>query len=350
MPMISPLWILQRFFALCDKTQNVLKAHWNKGANGRTVIILIVAGLCSTLVYQTYIRPPDDFPLGHLVTIPEGASLQEAAHSLESQRVVGSALAFRALLTILGHQEDVKAGDYMFKVPRNIFSVARIFVIGQFGLEPVRITIPEGAATERMAKIYDDRLERFDADAFLAQTKPAMEGYLFPDTYFFLPNATEDLVIRTMRQNFDDKIAPLAPLFASSTRSKEDIIIMASILEKEGNGRNDDRSHISGILWNRIDKGMPLQVDAVFLYTIGRSTFSLTKKDLASDSPYNTYKIKGLPPTPIGSPSLSSIKAALTPIPSKNLFYLADRAGNTYYSRTYAEHMRKKALYIDPYK
>jgi UPF0755 protein len=214
----------------------------------------------------------------------------------------------------------------------------------------VRITIPEGATTDRMAKIYGDRLERFDPDAFLAQTKPAMEGYLFPDTYFFLPNATENLVIRTMRQNFDDKIAALAPLFASSTRSKEDIIIMASILEKEGNGRNDDRFHIAGILWNRIDKGMPLQVDAVFLYTIGRSTFSLTKEDLASDSPYNTYKVKGLPPTPIGSPSLASIEAALTPIPSKNLFYLADRAGHTYYSRTYTEHKRKKALYIDPYK
>lgn len=348
--MPSPLLLLQRFFNLSDKAQNFLRAHWNKGANGRTVIILVAVGLASTLVYQSYIRPPDDFPLEHLVTIPEGASLQEAARSLEEQRVVNSAPAFRVLLTLLGHQHDVKAGDYMFKEPRNIFSVARIFVIGQFGLEPLRITIPEGATTERMAKIYSGRLERFDADAFLAQTKPAMEGYLFPDTYFFLPNATEDLVIRTMRQNFDDKTAALAPLFASSTRSKEDIIIMASILEREGNGRNDDRSHISGILWNRIDKGMPLQVDAVFLYTIGRSTFSLTKEDLTSDSPYNTYKVKGLPPTPIGSPSLQSIEAALKPIPSKNLFYLADRAGNTYYSRTYAEHARKKAIYIDPYR
>jgi UPF0755 protein len=92
---------------------------------------------------------------------------------------------------------------------------------------------------------------------------------------------------------------------------------------------------------------MRLQVDSVFLYTIGRSTFHLTKADLASDSPYNTYRNKGLPPTPIDSPSLNSIIAALTPIPSKNLFYLADQHGVTYYSATYAEHARKKAMYID---
>lgn len=333
-------------FALLDGVQKRLTEHWQQGANRRTIIIIVIAGAVSLYSYGAFIEPPGSFPVGKLVSIPDGATLQESAELLEEQHVIRSAAAFRVLVSLTGHEHDVHAGDYMFKEPRHLLAVARAIVIGQFGLEPVRIRVHEGATTMEMAEIFAARLERFNSDSFAAQAKQ-MEGYLFPDTYYFLPNATEDIVIKTMRQNFDDRLAALEPRLASSTRSLDDIIIMASILEREGNGRDDDRRHIAGILWNRLEQGMPLQVDAVFLYTIGRSTFSLTKADLASDSPYNTYKVKGLPPTPIGSPSLDSIEAALDPIPSKNIFYLADRYGNTYYSRTYAEHMRKKALYVD---
>jgi UPF0755 protein len=125
-----------------------------------------------------------------------------------------------------------------------------------------------------------------------------------------------------------------------------DIITMASILEREGTNL-DNRRMISGVLWNRIAKGMPLQVDAAFLYSIGRSTPSLTMRDLRNKSdPYNTYRNKGLPPTAIGSPSLSSIIAAVTPIKSNNLFYLADASGTTYYSATYAQHCEYAQQYL----
>lgn len=341
--------LLTRFFSVLDRIQNRVTARWQEGANRRTLFIIIVTGSLSLYAYSSFVQPPADFPIGKLVTVPEGASLSESAHLLAEQHVIRSAPAFRVLVSLLGHEHDVHAGDYVFKEPKPVYAVARAIIVGQFGLEPIRIRIREGATSMEMSELLAEQLERFNADSFLAQAKQ-MEGYLFPDTYYFLPNATEDVVLKTMRQNFDDRMLALEPLFASSSRSREEIITMASILEREGNGRNDDRKHIAGILWNRIDQNMALQVDAVFLYSIGRSTFSLTKADLASDSPYNTYRNKGLPPTPIGSPSLDSIEAALSPIPSKNLFYLADQSGNTYYSRTYAEHMRKKATYIDPFR
>ena len=121
---------------------------------------------------------------------------------------------------------------------------------------------------------------------------------------------------------------------------------MAWILEKEAH-TTFDRRMIAGVLWRRLKIDMALQVDVAFLYSIGRSTFSLTNADLKdADDPYNTYVHKGLPPGPIGSPSLSSLRAAVTPIDEGFLFYLADGNNVTHYSKTYEEHLRKKALYL----
>jgi len=120
---------------------------------------------------------------------------------------------------------------------------------------------------------------------------------------------------------------------------------MASILEKEAR-RSETRKAISGVLWNRIEIGMPLQVDAVFPYINGKNTFQLTYDDLEIDSPYNTYKYPGLPIGPIANPGLSSIQAAITPTESENLFYLSDYDGNTYFSQTFDQHKRYKAQYL----
>ena len=120
---------------------------------------------------------------------------------------------------------------------------------------------------------------------------------------------------------------------------------MASILEREAHDL-EDRRMIADVLWRRLELGMPLQVDATFLYTLGKTTFDLTDADLEGDDPYNTYVNKGLPPGPIGSPSLESILAAVTPIKSDYLYYLADKNNVTYYSETYEEHLQKKRKYL----
>jgi UPF0755 protein len=132
---------------------------------------------------------------------------------------------------------------------------------------------------------------------------------------------------------------------AISGKSLNDIVIMASIIEKEGTNLNDKKK-ISGVLWNRIDIGMALQVDAPFVYFLGKNTYQLTLEDLQIDSPFNTYINKGLPPTPIANPGIESLKAAINPERSDYLFYLADSEGTTHFSETYAEHLKKKKLYL----
>lgn len=341
------------FFEMCDSAQERLSERWRQHANRRTIIILIILGTITIGTYVEVVRPPDTFPIEKLVNIPTGASLTEIAQSLYNDGVIRSPFAFRVFVTLLGSQYDLRAGDYIFKEPRDIFSVARAIAIGAYGLEPIEIRVHEGATTRQMATIFGSRLQRFDQANFLSQAQP-MEGYLFPDTYFFLPNAREDIVIQTLRQNFEARLnatstngTTLASQIEKSGHSLDEIVIMASILEREANGLGDDRRRIAGVLWNRITKGMALQVDAAFLYTLGKGTFALTRKDLKTDSPYNTYTRKGLPPGAIGSPSMNSLIAAATPIKSDNLFYLADSDGVTHYSKTYQQHLMKKGVYID---
>jgi UPF0755 protein len=168
---------------------------------------------------------------------------------------------------------------------------------------------------------------------------------LFPDTYFFLPNATENTVIEAMRQDFDRHEITIAKEVAAFGRPLSDAVIMASIVEREASNP-DDRRTIAGVLWNRIDRGMPLQTDVTFIYTLGKTDSQITMSDLQSDSLYNTYKHKGLPPTPIGSPSLDSLLSTVTPIKSNYLFYLADGQGVTHYCATFACQLQNERVYL----
>lgn len=336
---------LERAFAAYDGIIQKLSIRWREHANRRTIYTVVIAGFVATSLYLLVIRPPDNFPLNELVTITEGSTLKDTSTLLESKSVVRSGFFLRVIVTLSGHEKDVHAGDYLFKEPRDVFSIARAISIGAYGLEPLRIRIPEGATIREMNIIFSGRLLRFDAGNFRALSN-SMEGYLFPDTYFLLPNATEDLVVKTMRQNFEAQTASIADKIHSFGKPLKDVVIMASLLEREARTTRDRRM-IAGVLWNRLKRGMLLQVDAAFLYTTGKGSYQLTTKDLLSDTPYNTYKYRGLPPGPIGSPSLDSLLSAVTPIKHDYLYYLADRAGVTHYSKTYAEHLRNKAWYID---
>ena len=335
---------LERIFDTGHHLLTDLSVRWRAHTNRRTTLLVLVVGTIAVLAYLQLIRPPDAFPANKLVSIPAGMPLSSIGALLEDEHVVRSGLAFDLLVTGMGHERDVHAGDYLFKEPQSVFKIARAISTGTYGLEPIRIRVPEGAMTRDMALIFASTLERFDAEKFLAEAEP-QEGYFFPDTYFFLPNATEETVMRAMRQNFDQHIATIAPQIASSTHSLPDIVTMASIVEREARN-SKDRRMIAGVLWNRLERGMALQVDVTFLYTIGKGTFQLTMADLTSDSPYNTYKHKGLPPTPIGSPSLDSLLAAAVPTKNDYLYFLADRNGVTHFCKNYACQVANKAKYF----
>lgn len=336
--------LFEKYYEYVHTRTRELLLDWRVHTNRRTILIAIVIGTVALFGYLYAIRPPDNFPLDKLVEIPKGLTEREIAQTLKNSGVIRSPLMFRAVVKVLRTDRQLHAGDYMFKEPEDVFSVARAISAGAYGLEPYRIRIPEGAMTKDMATIYSAVLTRFNKQRFMEKAQP-MEGYLFPDTYFFLPNVTEDTVLETMRANFDSHITVLDEKMAAFDKPLSDIVIMASIVEREAR-KYEDRRMIAGVLWRRLNKNMPLQADVTFLYTIGKGSFDLTMDDLRSDSPYNTYKNAGLPPTAIGSPSLASLEATVTPIDKGYLFYLADNSGVTHFSKTYAQHQEYRRMYL----
>lgn len=335
---------LEKFYAWSDRLQQRLSEEWREHSNRRSLIVIVVVGVLVCAAYLFIIQPPNNFPTDQLVTVPQGASLDTISQTLYEDGVIRNAFAFKLLVALFGRERGVYAGDYEFKEPANIFYVAHALSVGAYGLVPIRIRIPEGATMAQMAKLLAPQLPRFDATNFLEQTN-LDEGHLFPDTYFFLPNANEATVIEAMRQDFDEQIASIQPILESSTHSFSDIITMASVVEEEASD-TEDREIIAGILWHRIALGLPLQADPTLLYGTGKSDSQLTVQDLQSDTPYNTYVHKGLPPTPIGSPSLDSIEAAAEATSSPYLYYLADKNGVTHYAKTYTQQLRNERIYL----
>src|SRR5579884_277726 len=229
---------LEGIFVQADKLQTRLSNDWREHTNRRTLIITVVCGIAGALLYLYVIAPPNNFPTDQLITVPAGASLDSIAQTLYQDGVIRSPLAFKIIVTTLGRERGTVAGDYEFKQPVDIFTVAHALSIGAFGLVPIKVRIPEGATMKQMAAILSGELPRFNAQDFLDQTA-SLEGYLFPDTYFFLPNATDATVIQTMRQDFDQQISSIQPIIASSTHSFADIITMASIVEIEAGDTQD---------------------------------------------------------------------------------------------------------------
>ncbi|MBX4216069.1 endolytic transglycosylase MltG [Candidatus Parcubacteria bacterium] len=297
------------------------------------------------VLYALFLKPPTSFPVNQTVRIKSGTTLDAIAEGLWGEGIVKSPLVFKLAVLLSGGSRSLKAGDYVFSAPLSGPAVASRIVSGKFGLAPVKMTVPEGSTLEEIAALGDTLLPLFDKKAFLMFTE-GKEGYLFPDTYLFLPNANAETVALAMEDNFRDKMAESFDELKRSGHSIRDIVIMASLLEKEAH-RDEDRKRIAGILWKRLDIGMALQVDAAFAYIDGKSTYELTTADLRADSPYNTYTRKGLPAGPIGNPGLDAIASALDPEISPYLYYLSDRKGNVYYSATYEEHLRQKALHVN---
>ncbi len=278
------------------------------------------------------------------ISIPKGSSVRAATNSVEKQHIVRSSRLLELYISILSGNKVV-SGDYLFEHPTSLAKVAHRITKGQYGESQIRITIPEGSTAKDIARIADAALPNFDPAVFLELTT-TKEGFLFPDTYFFFPSVTEAEIVQKLERNFDAQIEDFESDIKKSPHTLLEIITMASIIERETSSNVTEQATVSGILWKRIAKGMPLQVDAPFWYLLGKGSSDLTIGDLKIDSRYNTYRNKGLPPGPIGNPGLASIKAALHPIASSYLYYLHDKDGIVHYATTFEEHKKNKQQYL----
>lgn len=316
-------------------------------STGLYLRISIVCGiLIGFLCYILLFAAPFSFPQDYLLTVSNGETGHDIARTLKEDRAIKSEFVFRVLLRLYGADTGVRSGTYYFPESKNAFALAWYLHIGNFNIKPVRVTIPEGLHVRQMNELMVEKVPGFDSVAFLKQATPK-EGYLFPDTYFFYPGETTEEIIQVMLQNFDSKIKQPAAqqAIAASRISLKDLVIMASLLEKEAPD-TENRTMISSILWKRFSMGMPLQVDAVFPYITGKSGDEILQSDYAIDSPYNTYKYKGLPPGPISNPSLDAIVAAASATTTPYLYYLSDKDGKFHYSKTFDQQLQNQRKYL----
>ncbi len=302
-------------------------------------IVLLFVAVCSGACFyawQYLVSTPNDFPVNTPIEIELGTSTKAAAHILKEAGAIRSEYALLAVLR-LNHKEDsVKASTYTFDTPLSLHELAAALTKGDNTSNLLRITHKEGETVAELATIADEILVDFDESAFLALATNE-EGKLFPETYFVPKNYTALDLFTLMRSTFDTKIEPLSAEIQNHSLTLDEIIILASILEREANSL-DSKRIVSGILQTRLDIGMALQVDASMEYVLKKPLSELTAEDLDMDSPYNTYLYPDLPPTPIGNPGLEAIKAVLNPEPSDYLFYITGDDGNFYYARDFEEH------------
>ena len=288
----------------------------------RNFIYVVCAVLFVYFFFNLLLSAPTGFPVGAIVKIEKGSGLKTVSLQLKSANIIRSRIAFEALIIIFGGEKHVVGTDYYFEDKLPVWKVAERIAKGEHHMAPVTVTIPEGFTKAEIADAFNFKLADFNKDKFLAGTK-GLEGYLFPDTYFFLTTDTEEDVIKSMRDNFEKKVSPVRPEIISAKKTEREIITMASIIEAEAKG-SADRGIISGILWKRIKIGMPLQVD----------------------SAPDTYKTRGLPKIPIDNPGLAAITSAIHPPSSPYLYYLHDKDGNIHYARTFAEHRQNVLKYL----
>ncbi|MFA5926421.1 MAG: endolytic transglycosylase MltG [Parcubacteria group bacterium] len=294
--------------------------------------------------------------------ITSGERTAEISKRLEEKGLIENDLYFNYYIWKTNSKGKIQAGKYELRGSMTIPEVVQVLSLGEIISDEVKVTFPEGLNARKMAKILQEK--SFDADEFLSKSdcgcgvktdyefladkpeKASLEGFLFPDTYIFFKDASAANIINRMLLNFDEKLnSDMRLEIEKGGKTVFEIVTMASILEKEVK-TPEDMKIASGIFWDRIGYGMPLQSCATVAYVLGEEKKQYSYDDTRTPSPYNTYINKGLPPGPIDNPGLSAIRAAIYPEKSDYNYFLTDpETGKTIFSKTIEEHNANKDKY-----
>ena len=303
--------------------------------------LVVVVALGGGIALERSFKAPGPHNEKTLVLVPRGAGLSDTALQLETNGVVHSAGHFALGSWLRGGSRSLKAGEYVIPAGASMEEIYETIRSG--AVLQRKILIPEGSTTAEAAEVLAK-------NPFLAGPvpDPPPQGALAPDTYFFIRGENRDALFDRMRRA-QDRI--LEELWAQRSTelpftTPREALILASIIEKE-TAVAEERRLVASVFVNRLRKGMRLQSDptVIFGLTGGRNPLDrpLTRKDLNSDSPYNTYRIRGLPPGPICNPGRASIEAALHPEDSEFLYFVADGSGGHAFAKTLEEHNRNVA-------
>ncbi len=269
--------------------------------------------------------------------IKKGENFSSIAVRLQEANLIKSDLAFKIFILSKGLSAKIQAGS--FSLSPNL-SAGEIAYILTHGTSDIWLTFPEGWRREEFTQRLASNLDNFNSRDFLQLTE-GQEGELFPDTYLIPKEVTASAVLNLFRNNFSSKFnIELERVAAKAGLTKKQVLILASLVEREAR-YDQDRVIVAGILIKRWQNDWPLQVDATIQYALAKEQNwwpQISKKDMALNSPYNTYKYGGLPPTPICNPGLASIKAVVYPRQTDYWFYLSDKRGRMHYAKTNEEH------------
>ncbi len=335
-------------------------AHRARGGAGRgaliLLLVLVVLGAGAFGLYRYAVGASG--PTRQIaLEIAEGSTAADVGKLLEDRGVIRSALAFRISAQLRGFGSDIQAGAYDLTTNMAITEVFDVLEAGPL-VETVSLTIPEGLEIGEIATTAGETLGldagtfqraatsgTFSLEPYLPQGTETVEGFLFPKTYEFgREGLSEEAVIERLLAQFDAEAATLDWNRAQDLGlTHYETVIVASLIEREARVPQD-RAKVSAVIYNRLEEGMPLQIDATVQYALPEENRELTFEDYEFESPYNTYLHPGLPPTPIASPGLASLEAALDPADADFLYFVVidPETGRHAFAETYQEFLRLK--------
>jgi UPF0755 protein len=309
-------------------------------------IVLLLAGI---RWYITGVEPAGKDSTPIRVVIPTGSGVRQIGAILKRKGLIKNDTLFSLLSVWGGRDKELKAGEYLLSTDMGLYRILDVLHSGR--TELIQITIPEGLTFWQIGALLEKEgladAKRFDT---LCRDKnwfkdtgiqaDTLEGYLFPETYRFEKNTTEEKIIKTMVNQFHQR-------FNSQRRQRaremgmtpHQIITLASLIEKE-TAVDSERTLISAVFHNRLKKGIRLECDPTVIYALENFDGNIKKKDLFVDSPYNTYRYRGLPPGPIANPGENSLVAALFPTNSQAYYFVSKNNGTHHFSTTLSEHNR----------
>lgn len=327
-----------------------------------SIVIVVVIG--SVFYYFNSLSPIDVDSDAKLVEIPSGYSLKMISQRLLDEGVIKNNKTFELYVKLKGVGNELKAGKYMVLPEYGVEDIVIMLGEGRVVDESIAVTFPEGYTLMQMADAIeqngfskddfikeagdiDKYQEQFDfLSSITNKQERTLEGYLFPDTYYFKQDDTGEIIVQKMLSRFDEIWTEEYKNQADdSGRTLDQIVTLASIVEQESKF-DEDRPNVAGVFMNRLESGMKLQSDVTVLYALGVKKEQVLYKDLEVDSKYNTYKYSGLPVGPIGSFGQASLEASLNPAQHDYYYFIAKKDGHCIFTKTLKEHNKVVQEYL----
>ncbi len=318
------------------------------------IMLPLLLLVCIVIMLGAYLTAPVlEHGENRAFIIEKGMNLREISGMLEEQGFIRSSLAFILRVKYNGYGRMIRAGEYSLNPSMTPERIMEMIIKGE--VVAYNVTIPEGYTIEQIADVLSSAglidkgeflqfVNQYGIEKVYGLNGPGLEGYLYPDTYRFSRGLNEKAIVDTMIRRFREMTAPYIERIRENGMSLHEIVTLASIVEKE-TGNPDERPLIASVFFNRLSKKMRLDSDPTVIYGIKDFSGNITKRDLSTSNPYNTYVINGLPPGPIANPGIDAIRAVLYPAETDFLYFVSKNNGSHQFSKSLAEHNRAVRIY-----